>query len=99
MRADINTCWRGMIAQGPGPKLDVLSRYKFCLGFENTSFPGYITEKIFDCFLAGTIPIYMGAPDILDYIPRSCFVDLRRFNNYDELGEYLNAFSASESKS
>ena len=42
-------------------------------------FAGYISEKIFDCFFAGTVPLYLGAPDIEDYIPADTFIDLRQF--------------------
>lgn len=46
----------------------VVSQYKFMICFENTSAPGYITEKIIRCFVAGVIPIYWGHPDFKNYI-------------------------------
>src|SRR5690606_20033147 len=30
-------------------KIEVLQQYRFCICFENSSIPGYITEKIFAC--------------------------------------------------
>jgi hypothetical protein len=71
-------------------KKDVLKHYRFSICFENTaSYPGLITEKIFDCFAAGTVPIYYGAPNIEEYIPRSCFIDFRDFSNYQSLYDFL----------
>jgi len=70
-------------------KYETLSRYRFALCFENMAMPGYITEKIFDCFFVGTIPIYLGATDIVKYIPKRCFIDMRDFDNYAELHAYL----------
>ena len=71
-------------------KKDVLSNYKFTLCFENTKgCRGYITEKIFDCFEAGTVPIYYGAPNVEDYIPKDCFIDFRDFKDYEELYGFL----------
>ncbi len=58
--------------------------------------PGYITEKIFDCFFAGTIPIYLGAPDIEKYIPKDCFIDRRNFAGYGELYTYLQSLTAKD---
>ena len=52
--------------------------------------PGYITEKLFDCFFVGTIPIYLGAPDIEQYVPEDCFIDMRDFNTYEALYEHLS---------
>ncbi|NUN67318.1 hypothetical protein HCU40_21950 (plasmid) [Pseudanabaena biceps] len=77
-------------------KSATLGKYTFALCFENSILKGWITEKIFDCFFAGTIPIYWGAPDIETYIPADCFIDMRRFANYGELRDYLEALSPSD---
>ncbi len=66
-------------------KFEVLQNYEFCLCFENMRMDGYITEKIFDCLYAGTIPLYMGAPDILNYIPEDVFVDCRNYSTWIEM--------------
>ena len=81
----INKCYRGTIED----KLAVLSNYRFALCFENAIFSGYVTEKIFDALLAGCVPVYYGAPDIKDFVPSNCFVDRKKFKNYQELHEYL----------
>ena len=50
-------------------KYHALAQYRFCLCFENElDTPGYITEKLFDCFFCGTVPIYLGASNIEDYV-------------------------------
>ena len=54
--------------------ISVFSQYKFIICFENSKTPGYITEKIFNVFLAGSIPIYDGAPNITDYINIEAFI-------------------------
>jgi hypothetical protein len=78
-------------------KIKILSRYKYCICFENlTNVNGYITEKIFDCFKARTIPIYLGASNIEEYIPEKCFIDFRKFNSYESLLKHLESISESE---
>jgi hypothetical protein len=71
----------------------------FHFHFENVhgSF-GLITEKIFDCFAAGTVPIYYGTSNISDYIPESCYVDFSKFKDYDLLYTYLTEMSEEEHK-
>ena len=54
--------------------LEVFNQYKFVITFENSKTPGYMTEKIFNAFLAGSIPIYDGPPNIDDYINQSCYI-------------------------
>ena len=74
-------------------KSETLGQYTFALCFENMRLKGWITEKIFDCFFAGTVPIYWGAPDIEESIPPKCFIDMRRFSDYRELRDFLKSLS------
>jgi hypothetical protein len=77
-------------------KVKVMEGYKFALCFENCAFPGYITEKIFDGFFAGCVPVYLGAPDITNYIPQDCFIDFRRFTSFAELWDFLQSMTYSK---
>ena len=83
--------------RGPlGSKRETLRRYRFSICYENAVFPGYITEKIFDCFMAGVIPVYLGAPDITDYVPADTFIDKRHYPTYEALHERLQSIGADE---
>jgi glycosyltransferase involved in cell wall biosynthesis len=76
-------------------KVDYLKWYKFCFAYENVQgVPGYITEKIFDCFQAGTVPIYWGAPNITQYIPKNCFIAREDFKDEAQLSHYLRHMSS-----
>lgn len=78
-------------------KGDVLKKYKFAICYENArDIPGYITEKIFDCFFAGCVPIYWGANNIHDHIPSNCFIDRRKFSTYEELYIYMTNMPEDE---
>lgn len=75
-------------------KYDTLSRYRFSICYENVrDLPGYITEKIFDCFFAGCIPVYWGASNVFDYVPRECFIDRRQFSDHESLYGHLTSMS------
>ena len=46
----------------------------------------YFTEKLLDCFATGTIPVYLGAPDIGKYFNKDGIIDLTdEFYISDEL--------------
>ena len=77
-------------------KYAVLSHYKFSLCFENMAMAGYVTEKIFDCFYAGAIPIYLGAPDISLLIPADAYVDCRKFSSPREMWHEISMLSQSQ---
>lgn len=72
-------------------KLSTIKNYKFALCFENGSYPGYITEKIIDCFVTGVIPIYRGAPDIEDHIPSSLYIDSNNFQDFKQMEDHLHS--------
>ncbi len=72
-------------------KIETLSRYKFALCYENAyGLSGYVTEKIFDCFNAGTVPIYWGAENITKYVDKNAFIDRREFKSDKDLFNFLN---------
>lgn len=54
-------------------KLRWLEQYEYALCFENGQANGYFSEKIVDSFMAHTVPIYWGAPDIEDYFPEKSY--------------------------
>jgi len=86
-------CYRGTVVS----KLDTLRGYRFCIAFENIGgVPGYITEKLFDAFKAGCIPVYLGAPNIGDYVPGDCFIDASRFSNFEELYSLMRSIGDAE---
>lgn len=73
-------------------KIEVLSKYRFSLCLENAQdITGYITEKLFDVMLAGAVPIYRGADNIVDHVPENTFIDLRRYSSWPELWKELEA--------
>ena len=84
--------------QGPAnTKYEVLSKAKFCICFENArDIDGYITEKIFDCFFAGCIPIYWGDANITQVIPADCFIDFRQFASYQDLYQHIRSFTPEQ---
>ena len=66
---------------GERRKVDFLQQYKFCLAYENTASPGYITEKILHAKAAGCVPIYWGAPNLeIDFDLEGC-IDARACTN------------------
>jgi hypothetical protein len=85
--------WKGCVVR----KRDVLGKYRFGFCYENTDkIPGYITEKIFDVMLAGTVPVYLGANNTGCHIPQSCFIDRAGFQNHESLYAYLTAMPEPE---
>ena len=82
--------WKGSILN----KQEVLLRSRFSIVYENIQgLQGYITEKIFDAFVTGNVPIYWGASDIENYVPKECFIDRRDFNNHEQLYNLLKNMS------
>jgi Glycosyltransferase family 10 (fucosyltransferase) C-term len=55
-------------------KWDTVSRCKYSLVLENYIGDWYWTEKLADCFLAWTIPFYIGCPRVGEYFPKGSFI-------------------------
>lgn len=70
-------------------KQSFLKEYKFTLAIENSSQPGYVTEKIFDPFRAQSLPLYWGSPSISSNYRSSSFVNLMDFSTIEEMVEEI----------
>jgi alpha(1,3/1,4) fucosyltransferase len=83
------------VYKGAIPALEkgrVMSAYRFNYCLENTQgIRGLISEKIFDCFAAGTVPIYFGAPDIATHIPSSCYMLYEAHKGLPELHRAISS--------
>ena len=59
-------------------EINNLRCYKFCVAIEKSEDRHYVSEKVYDAFVAGCVPIYVGAPNVLDYVPHAdAIIDLR----------------------
>lgn len=71
-------------------KQAMIGAYKFCIGFENSIDVDYVTEKFFQPLLAGSVPVYLGAPNVADFAPGDhAYIDTSDFTGPRELAEYL----------
>jgi Glycosyltransferase family 10 (fucosyltransferase) C-term len=64
----------GRVNQYIADKAEGLIPYKYSLAVENSCCPDYWTEKIADCFLCWTVPIYYGCTNLEEYFPADAFI-------------------------
>lgn len=79
------------------------SNCDFVLALENTSYPNYLYEKIWDGFACDRVTMYLGDPNIEKHIPLNCFIDLRPYYNFktkefdvEALGRRLKTMTQDE---
>lgn len=75
-------------------KSSIYRKFKFALSLENMNGRGYITEKIFDCFVTGIVPVYSGGNE--NYIPKNCYINYFDFKTQEELYNYLKNMKKEE---
>ena len=78
-------------------KIKFLSYYKFSIAMENSEGQGYISEKILDSFMAGTIPIYYGGYTIDEFINPKSFILIKNENDMINKIEYIKKIDNDES--
>ena len=64
-------------------KWSVIAPYKYHIVIENSSTKYYWTEKLSDCFMGETYPIYYGCTNADDYFSKDSFTAID-INNFDE---------------
>ena len=68
---------------------EFLSKCKFIIAYENQSFPGYITEKVFQAYNAGAIPLYYSDTQAAKDINTKAIIYAPNFNSEESLVEYI----------
>jgi hypothetical protein len=68
----------------------LFSNNQFNLSIENSQHNNYFTEKILDCFLTKTIPVYWGCPNIGNFFNMD---GILYFRDFPELERIINSLS------
>lgn len=63
-KVDSGGAFRNNVGGRVADKHSFIAKYKFVLSFENSSYPGYTSEKVLQPIMAGTVPVYWGNPEI-----------------------------------
>ena len=69
---------------------DAMTDFAFIVAMENSTAPGYVTEKIGNAFKAGSVPIYKGHDDTINtfFNPES-FINVNNFASLDAAAEHV----------
>jgi hypothetical protein len=74
-------------------KLAIIQKYLFTIAIENSLEYDYVTEKLWQPLAVGSVPIYLGAPNIDDWLPcseYSCIINLRQFTKIADVANLIN---------
>ena len=66
-------------------KEEALVDYRYSIIIENTNQKNYITEKIIDSLVVGTIPVYWGCPNISDFFDMNGIITFNTVKEFEEL--------------
>jgi len=79
----------------PCSSVDHLQKYSFAIIIENCDAPGYVSEKMYDAFSAGCVPMYYntGNNNDLTAIMPNMYIDISRFKDSAELQDHLDNLS------
>lgn len=75
--------------QAMATKQEFLKKCKFNMCFENSSYPGYATEKLYEAYHGGAIPIYWGSTTIdADFNPKA-FLNWHNYQSNEDFIEEI----------
>jgi hypothetical protein len=78
-------------------KMATIGAYRFTIAFENSIATDYVTEKFFQPLVAGSVPIYRGAPNVADFAPTpDSYIDADRFDGPASLAHFLGAMTDAD---
>ena len=76
----------------------VMQTHKFCIAMESNADDDYVTEKLWDCLRAGSVPIYWGAANVGKYLPggEHSAIFVEDFDTAAELAAHLKIVGNDE---
>jgi hypothetical protein len=82
-------------------KTKLIKDYLFTIAIENSLEYDYVTEKLWQPLAAGSVPIYLGAPNIDDWLPcynYSCIINLREFPSIRDAAKFINDVAQNKTR-
>ena len=80
-------------------KMELMRNYRFTIAFENAIGKDYVTEKFYEPLLSGSVPVYLGAPNINMFSPdSSSFIDVRDYPDPSDLAKVIKAYCEDEQR-
>ena len=70
-------------------KIEIAKEYKYTICFENDIYPGYVTEKPLEAYLAQTVPLYWGKLDVYGNINENCLINLDNFDSMEDWVDFI----------
>lgn len=79
-------------------KMEFIKDYKFVISFENSSYPGYTTEKLIEPMLVNSIPVYWGNTEVGRDFNTSSFIHVNQYASYKETIDLLIELDNNDEK-
>ena len=74
----------------------VISSHKFYLAFESQICPDYLTEKVWNAYKLGSVPIVLGGADYTKFLVKNSYIDVRGFSSPHSLAKYITDMDNDE---
>lgn len=79
--------WKNNVGGPVADKTAFQKKHKFSFAFENTSYPGYTTEKLVQSFAAQTVPIYWGDPRVAETFNTDALINCNDYPDWASVVE------------
>lgn len=88
--------WRNNVGGPVSDKIQFQSTCKFALAIENSSSPGYCTEKFAQAAQSNCVPIYWGDPTIAQQFNPKSFINAHDYESFNDLADAIRHIDQNE---
>ena len=82
-------------------KMLIVKKYLFTIAIENSLEYDYVTEKLWQPLAGGSVPIYLGAPNVNEWLPcynYSCIIHLRQFASIRDAAKFIRGVAQNRNR-
>lgn len=90
--------WRNNVGGPVSDKIQFQSSCKFALAIENSSSPGYCTEKFAQAAQSNCVPIYWGDPTIAQQFNSKAFINAHEYHSLGDLTDAVRQIDQDDTR-
>ncbi|KAG7338590.1 glycosyltransferase family 10 fucosyltransferase [Nitzschia inconspicua] len=79
----------GMTTDTPEGRIALMKQYRVVLAFDVTKSKDHVSEMVWEALMSGSVPVIVGADNLLEHLPPSSFINAGKFSNWDDLADYV----------
>lgn len=79
----------GMTTETPEGRIALMKQYRVVLAIDVSKSKDHISDMVWEALMSGSVPVVVGAENLIEHLPTDSFINSAKFSNWDDLSKYV----------